>query len=93
MPPPPPSPGRLHHPWPPLLPLQGGCIIRAIFLDDIKQAYERNPALPNLMVDPFFAKGLADRQAAWRRVVSLAVNNGLPTPGMTTSLAYFDTYR
>ena len=45
------------------------------------------------MVDPFFAKGLADRQAAWRRVVSLAVNNGLPTPGMTTSLAYFDTYR
>lgn len=72
---------------------KGGCIIRAVFLDSIKQAYQRNPALSNLLVDPEFAKGLADRQAAWRRVVQLAVGSGIAIPGMTASLAYFDTYR
>ena len=72
---------------------KGGCIIRAGFLDRIKQAYERNPDLNNLLVDPDFAKDLADRQAAWRRVVSLAVTSGIGAPGMTTSLSYFDTYR
>lgn len=50
--------------------VQGGCIIRAVFLDEIRKAYERNPKLANLMVDPEFAKKLADRDAAWRRVVS-----------------------
>jgi 6-phosphogluconate dehydrogenase len=72
---------------------KGGCIIRAGFLDRIKQAYERNPKLNNLLVDPDFAKDLADRQEAWRRVVSLAVTSGIGAPGMTTSLSYFDTYR
>lgn len=72
---------------------KGGCIIRAGFLDRIKQAYERNPELNNLLVDPDFAKDLADRQDAWRRVVSLAVTSGIGAPGMTTSLSYFDTYR
>jgi len=72
---------------------KGGCIIRAGFLDRIKKAYERNPALPNLLVDPDFAKDLAERQAAWRRVVTLAVSSGIGMPGMTASLAYFDTYR
>lgn len=72
---------------------KGGCIIRAGFLDRIKQAYERNPDLNNLLVDPDFAKDLADRQDAWRRVVSLAVTSGIGAPGMTTSLSYFDTYR
>lgn len=72
---------------------KGGCIIRAQFLDLIKQAYLRNPDLPNLLVDPEFAKDMADRQAAWRRVVQLAVGAGIGVPGMTSSLAYFDTYR
>ena len=72
---------------------KGGCIIRAAFLDDIRAAYARDPALASLLVDPFFAQGLADRQAAWREVVALAVTAGVAVPGMTASLAYFDTYR
>lgn len=77
-----------------LLPLpQGGCIIRAGFLDRIKQAYRRDEALPNLLVDPDFAKELSERDASWRRVVALSVTNGVPVPGMTASLGYFDTYR
>jgi len=72
---------------------KGGCIIRAGFLDRIKQAYQRDAALPNLLVDPAFAGELAERDGSWRRVVSLAVNNGVPAPGMTASLGYFDTYR
>ncbi|XP_010558538.1 PREDICTED: 6-phosphogluconate dehydrogenase, decarboxylating 3-like [Tarenaya hassleriana] len=72
---------------------KGGCIIRAIFLDRIKQAYDRNPDLPNLLVDPEFAKEMVERQSAWRRVVSLAVDSGISMPGMTASLAYFDSYR
>ncbi|XP_010029445.2 6-phosphogluconate dehydrogenase, decarboxylating 1 [Eucalyptus grandis] len=72
---------------------KGGCIIRAIFLDRIKQAYDRNADLANLLVDPEFAKEIIDRQAAWRRVVCLAINSGISVPGMSSSLAYFDTYR
>ncbi|CAM9003282.1 unnamed protein product [Rhodiola kirilowii] len=72
---------------------KGGCIIRAIFLDRIKQAYDRNPDLANLLVDPEFAKEILERQSAWRRVVCLAINSGISTPGMSSSLAYFDTYR
>lgn len=72
---------------------KGGCIIRAIFLDRIKKAYDRNPELSNLLVDPEFAKEILDRQGAWRRVVCLAINAGVSTPGMSTSLAYFDSYR
>lgn len=72
---------------------KGGCIIRAGFLDRIKQAYARDANLKNLLVDPDFAKDLAERQAAWRRVVGLAVSAGIGVPGMTASLGYFDTYR
>ncbi|KAL4185782.1 hypothetical protein AMTRI_Chr10g232410 [Amborella trichopoda] len=72
---------------------KGGCIIRAIFLDRIKQAYDRNSELANLLVDPEFAKEIVERQSAWRRVVCLAINSGISTPGMCASLAYFDTYR
>ncbi|MCL7034156.1 hypothetical protein MKW94_020727 [Papaver nudicaule] len=72
---------------------KGGCIIRAKFLDRIKQAYQRNPQLASLVVDPEFAKEMVQRQAAWRRVVGLAVQAGISTPGMCASLAYFDTYR
>ncbi|KAE8701315.1 6-phosphogluconate dehydrogenase, decarboxylating 1 [Hibiscus syriacus] len=72
---------------------KGGCIIRAIFLDRIKKAYDRNPNLANLLADPEFAKEIIDRQSAWRRVVCLAINSDISTPGMSSSLAYFDTYR
>ncbi|XP_042501131.1 6-phosphogluconate dehydrogenase, decarboxylating 2-like [Macadamia integrifolia] len=72
---------------------KGGCIIRAIFLDRIKKAYDRNPDLANLLVDPEFAKEIIERQSAWRRVVCLAINSGITTPGMSVSLAYFDSYR
>ncbi|KAI3522502.1 hypothetical protein L1887_00334 [Cichorium endivia] len=72
---------------------KGGCIIRAVFLDRIKKAYQRNPNLASLLVDPDFAKEMVQRQAAWRRVVGLAISAGISTPGMCASLAYFDTYR
>ncbi|CAL9766361.1 unnamed protein product [Musa acuminata subsp. burmannicoides] len=72
---------------------KGGCIIRARFLDRIKKAYERNRGLANLIVDPEFAREMVQRQAAWRRVVGLAIEAGISTPGMCASLAYFDTYR
>ncbi|KAJ9163445.1 hypothetical protein P3X46_023113 [Hevea brasiliensis] len=71
----------------------GGCIIRAVFLDRIKKAYDRKPDLTNLLVDSEFAKEIIERQSAWRRVVCLAINSGISTPGMSASLAHFDTYR
>ncbi|KAL6782635.1 hypothetical protein ACKKBG_A07540 [Auxenochlorella protothecoides x Auxenochlorella symbiontica] len=72
---------------------KGGCIIRAAFLDRIKVAYQRNPDLPNLLVDPDFAAELARKQDAWRRVVAVAVGAGIGIPGITGSLGYFDSYR
>ncbi|XP_054819536.1 6-phosphogluconate dehydrogenase, decarboxylating 3, chloroplastic [Prosopis cineraria] len=72
---------------------KGGCIIRAVFLDRIKKAYQRNPNLASLIVDPEFAREMVQRQTAWRRVVGLAISAGISTPGMCASLAYFDTYR
>ncbi len=56
--------------------MQGGCIIRAGFLDDIKNAYKRNPDLENLVLDEWFANKLAERQDAWRDVVKIAITNG-----------------
>jgi len=79
--------GRISRIW------KGGCIIRAAFLDRIKQAYERDANLPNLLIDSEFAKELGDRQAGWRRVIGLAVQSGLAMPTMTASLAYYDSYR
>ncbi|XP_044425847.1 6-phosphogluconate dehydrogenase, decarboxylating 1 [Triticum aestivum] len=72
---------------------KGGCIIRASFLDRIKKAYDRNGELANLLIDPEFAQEIMDRPAAWRRVVCLAINNGVSTPSMSAILAYFDSYR
>ncbi|KAK9808471.1 hypothetical protein WJX73_009871 [Symbiochloris irregularis] len=72
---------------------KGGCIIRAGFLDDIKKAYDRDANLKNLLVDEFFAKKLAEKQKAWRQVATMAISNGVATPGLVSSLAYFDTYR
>lgn len=72
---------------------RGGCIIRAGFLDLITDAFRKNPALPNLLVDDFFRKEVETRQAAWRLVVKTAVENGIPALAMGASLAYYDAYR
>jgi 6-phosphogluconate dehydrogenase len=72
---------------------KGGCIIRARFLDDIRKAYDRNPALPHLLLDDAFRETVHARQQAWRDVVGLAQQRGIPVPGMASSLAYFDSYR
>ncbi len=72
---------------------KGGCIIRAKFLDRIKQAYERNPNLVNLIVDPQFLEEITEKQNSWRRVVSMCAAAGLPSPSFYSSLAYFDQYR
>ena len=72
---------------------RGGCIIRAKFLDRIKEAYEESPDLPSLMLATFFKDALADAQPAWRRVVKTAVDRGIPIPAFASSLAYYDGYR
>ncbi len=72
---------------------RGGCIIRSRFLNDITAAYEADPALENLMQVPFFAAALKEADAAWRRVVATAVAAGIPTPAMSSALAFYDGYR
>jgi 6-phosphogluconate dehydrogenase len=72
---------------------RGGCIIRARFLNRIKDAYDKNPALANLMLDPYFCGEIESRQANWRKVVSAAVEAGVPVPAFGSSLSYFDGYR
>ncbi len=70
-----------------------GCIIRSVFLGDIKKAFDSNPNLSNLLLDPYF-KDLIDRcQPSWRRAVSKAVEVGVPVPAFTTALSFFDGYR
>lgn len=72
---------------------RGGCIIRARFLNDIRQAFTRNPDLSNLMVDPEFAQAMNDRQLSLRKVVALAAENGIPALAFSSALAYYDAYR
>ncbi|GAA3261218.1 NADP-dependent phosphogluconate dehydrogenase [Nonomuraea helvata] len=72
---------------------RGGCIIRAKFLDRIRAAYDANPALPTLLADPTFAAALDVAQESWRRVVTTAVQIGVPTPGFSSALAYYDGLR
>jgi len=72
---------------------RAGCIIRAELLDDITNAYVRNPNLSNLLLDDQFKEAVQSRQEAWRYVVTTAVNMGLPVPATSASLAYFDSYR
>jgi 6-phosphogluconate dehydrogenase len=72
---------------------RGGCIIRSIFLGKIKEAYDQNPTLTNLLLDPYFKAEVENAQAAWRRAVSAAVENGIPTPAMSSALSFFDGYR
>lgn len=72
---------------------RGGCIIRAKFLENIKEAFEREASLPNLLLDPFFQKVVVDAQASWRKVVATAVELGIPTPSLSSALNYYDSYR
>jgi len=72
---------------------RGGCIIRSVFLSKIKEAYDRNSDIKNLLLDPFFKDQINKSQEGWRRVVSIAITNGIPVPAMTSSLSYFDGYR
>jgi len=72
---------------------RGGCIIRSTFLSKIKEAFDRNPSLSNLLLDPFFKEQIHNTQPAWRSVLSTAVLSGMPVPAMSAALAYFDGFR
>ncbi len=72
---------------------RGGCIIRSAFLGKIKEAFDKNPELSNLLLDPYFKDAVENAQTAWRRVVSKAVQIGIPVPAMSSGLAFFDGYR
>lgn len=72
---------------------RGGCIIRSRFLGDIKKAFDNNPKLENLLLDPFFKDAVQSAQESWRRVCATALQNGIPVPAMTSALAYFDGFR
>ena len=72
---------------------RGGCIIRSVFLGKIKEAFDNNPELPNLLLDPYFKDVIEKAQAGWRRVCAAALTNGIPMPAMTSALCYFDGYR
>jgi 6-phosphogluconate dehydrogenase len=72
---------------------RGGCIIRSVFLGKIKEAFDNNPSITNLMLDPFFRATMEKAQTGWRNVVSAAVSSGIPVPAISSALAYFDGYR
>ncbi len=71
----------------------GGCIIRSVFLGDIKKAYEKNPALDSLLLDEFFSGALNRFQTSWRQAQIQAIELGIPTPAFSTALAFYDGYR
>ncbi len=72
---------------------RGGCIIRSRFLGKIKEAFDKNPALDNLLLDSFFSGAVNQYQASWRKAVVAAIELGVPTPAFSTALAFFDGYR
>jgi 6-phosphogluconate dehydrogenase len=72
---------------------RGGCIIRSVFLGEIKKAFTKNPELSNLLLDPFFRRAIKSCARSWRKVVSAAVKKGLPVPAFGTALAFFDGFR
>ncbi len=72
---------------------RGGCIIRSIFLGKIKEAFDKNPRLNNLLLDPFFKDKIESAQESWRRVAAAALTNGIPVPALTAALCYYDGYR
>jgi len=72
---------------------RGGCIIRSVFLGKIKEAFDRDPELTNLLLDPFFKERVESAQASWRKVCATAITNGVPVPALTSALSYYDGYR
>jgi len=72
---------------------RGGCIIRSVFLGKIKEAFDKNPNLKNLLLDPFFKDAVLKAQPSWRRVLTEAINLGVPVPALCTALNFFDGYR
>jgi 6-phosphogluconate dehydrogenase len=72
---------------------RGGCIIRAVFLEHIKEAFERDAGLENLLLDPYFTQAVASNQDGWRQVVGTAAGLGLPIPAVSAALNYYDGYR
>jgi len=72
---------------------RGGCIIRSAFLGKIKEAFDKNPGLSNLLLDPFFKEKIESSQDSWRNVISTAVLNGIWIPALSTALNYFDGIR
>jgi 6-phosphogluconate dehydrogenase len=72
---------------------RGGCIIRSRFLGKIKEAYDNNPKLSNLLLDDFFRGEIKKSQKGWRNVVATAAKKGIPVPAFSTALAFFDQYR
>ena len=71
---------------------RGGCIIRSVFLEKIKEAYDRNPALDNLLLDDYFARAIRAMTPAWRETVAFAVRCGIPMPAFSAALSFFDGY-
>jgi 6-phosphogluconate dehydrogenase len=72
---------------------RGGCIIRSVFLGKIKEAFDRDPKLPNLLLDPFFRERVESAQTNWRKVCGTALIHGVPIPALTAALTYYDGYR
>jgi 6-phosphogluconate dehydrogenase len=72
---------------------RGGCIIRSVFLGKIKEAFDRAPELPNLLIDPYFRVKMEQAQPGWRQVVATAILNGIPVPAFASALNYYDGYR
>jgi 6-phosphogluconate dehydrogenase len=72
---------------------RGGCIIRSRFLGDIKKAFDKNPNLENLLLDEFFQTAMAEAQEGWRKTVAQSALLGIPTPAMSSALAFYDGYR
>jgi 6-phosphogluconate dehydrogenase len=72
---------------------RGGCIIRSVFLGKIKDAFDTNPNLSNLLLDPYFKQKIVAAQGSWRRVVAQALTNGISAPALSTALCYFDAFR
>ncbi len=79
--------GRIAQLW------REGCIIRAVFLDDITAAFSRNPDLASLVLDEFFSTAIANAERGWRRVVSVAVASGIPVPAYSAAISFYDAYR
>ena len=72
---------------------RGGCIIRSVFLGKIKEAFDQDPDITNLMLAPYFKDALTNAEDGWRRVAAAGILAGIPMPAMTSALAYFDGYR